>query len=159
MGRLDRDQMFFEIAATVAKRGTCPRAQVGAIIVRENRVISMGYNGAPPGMDHCEEVGCEYITLTVAPHGPEDPERVSGWAEGCDRSIHAEANAIAFAARQGVGTLSAEMYCTHGPCYACAKLMLSAGISVARYITPYRDERGHDLLVAGGCTVITHESC
>lgn len=153
MERIGREDMFFQIAQIVAERGTCPRARVGSVIVRENRIISIGYNGAPPGMPHCDEVGCELGNRGIATFR-EDAKLP--YPPGCERAIHAEANALAFAARSGVATKGAHLYCTHGPCYTCAKLMLSAGISVVHYITPYRDDRGHDLLVAGGCTIFTH---
>lgn len=133
--------MFTEMAKLVAERGTCERAQVGAVIVRGGRVISMGYNGAPPGMDHCTEVGCE-LDIDIS---------------GCQRTVHAEANAIAFAARAGISTEGTEMYCTHAPCYACAKLMLSAGIKACHYNIEYRDGRGLEILKTGGVAIVAHQ--
>lgn len=154
-GRIDSHTMFFGMLDNIAERSTCRRAKVGALLAKDGRPISMGYNGAPPKMPECitEGVGCEYTQATVAPHGPEDPERVTGWLEGCDRTVHAEANAIAFAARHGIATQGTTMYCTHAPCYSCAKLMLSAGITDFRYKKEYRDERGLTLLTQAGVLV------
>lgn len=128
--RLDRDLMMLEVAQLVAKRGTCERAQVGAVISIDGRIISSGYVGAPPGAPHCiDGTGCEI--------GPND---------GCVRTVHAEANAIAFAARHGTAVGGATIYCTHSPCRECAKLIASAGIRRVVYIYAYRDESGLQLL-------------
>ncbi len=156
--RIDIDSMFFGMLDFVAERSTCRRAKVGAILVRDRRPISMGYNGSPPKMPECisEGVGCEYSQVTVAPHGPEDPERVTGWVEGCDRTVHAEANAIAFAARNGIATGGSTMYCTYAPCYSCAKLMLSAGIIEVKYKKDYRDERGLAILIASAVHTVKY---
>lgn len=145
--------MFVDMARLVAERGTCERAQVGAVLVRDGRVISMGYNGAPPGMDHCIEpgVGCEVEQVATGPAG------LKIEVEGCARTVHAEANAIAFAARAGISTEGTEMYCTHAPCYTCAKLMLSAGIKVCHYNIEYRDERGLEILKTGGVAIVAHQ--
>lgn len=160
MGRIDRDTMFLQVAQTVALRGTCERARVGAVLSRDGRIIGIGYNGAPPGMPHCiaPEVGCEtddHICTCgdcqVAPY-----EDRCKHAEGCERTVHAEANAIAFAARHGVAVEGAELWCTHAPCYVCAKLILSAGITTLHYIIPYRDQRGTQLLIDAGLAVMTH---
>jgi len=121
--------MFFRIAETVALRGTCPRAQVGAVLTKEGRVVSIGYNGAPPGMPECHEVECE-----LGPDG------------GCERTTHAEANTIVFAARSGIDTDHTIMYSTHAPCYTCAKLLIGAGVRVVFFDKPYRDTRGVELL-------------
>jgi dCMP deaminase len=149
--QIDIDSMFFGMLAFVAQRSTCTRADVGAVLVRDRRPISMGYNGAPPGMPHCFDVGCEQEIgrgqNTATGFG------VQVELEGCARTVHAEANAIAFAARNGIATEGATMYCTHAPCYSCAKLMVSAGILEFKYQKEYRDERGRDLLVAAGVTV------
>jgi dCMP deaminase len=128
--------MLIEIAFVVARRGTCERAQVGAVISRDGRIISTGYVGAPAGAEHCTSVGCQL-----------------GNHNGCIRTIHAEANAIAYAARAGTGTESAELFCTHSPCEPCAKLIISAGIRRVVYATRYRDETGVNLLESVGIEV------
>lgn len=159
MPRLDRDTLFLDVARLFAERSTCARADVGAVIVREKRIISTGYNGAPPGMPHCEGVGCEHEFVKLPWYGREDefPE-VSVKLEGCARTVHAEANAIAYAARAGISTDCGVMYCTHAPCYTCAKLMVSAGIIECHYNIEYRDERGIELLDKANVVVTAHGS-
>jgi len=124
--------MLMSQALIISTRGTCSRAQVGAIITREGRPISTGYNGAPAGLAHCE-------------HGGEE--------KGCEVAVHAEMNAIAFAARFGVGTENAALYCTHEPCANCAKLIINAGISEVYYLEPYRLHDGLHLLETAGVHV------
>jgi len=110
MDRISRSNLYMGMAILVSKRGTCPRAQVGAVLVRDKRIISIGYNGAPAGQPHCLDMGCIMVD------------------KGCVRAVHAEANVIAFAAKQGISTLDATMYVTLEPCINCAKLMINAGI-------------------------------
>lgn len=129
INRISRDQMLMEMAITASKRSTCNRKHVGAIIAIEGRPISVGYAGAPSGLPHCLEHGC----LT----GPDG---------GCIRTQHAEANAIAFAARKGISTEKATLYTTVSPCLACAKLILNAGIGEVWYLEKYRKTDGIDLL-------------
>ena len=119
MPRPTHAEMFMAMAWLVSARSTCNRGQVGAVIVDDRRPVSIGYNGAPPRMKHCTEVGC-------------DPE------DGCERTIHAEANAIAWAARRGISVEGATMYSTHSPCRMCANLIASAGIDAFIYDTEYR---------------------
>jgi dCMP deaminase len=123
--------MFMQMAALVAQRSTCPRAQVGALIVLDRRPISMGYNGAPPYQLHCTQVGCEE-PIEASPDGTRYP------GTGCQRAVHAELNAIAWAARHGVKTAGATIYCTHAPCRTCAQAILSAGIVRLVYEHDYR---------------------
>jgi dCMP deaminase len=120
----------------MAKESTCTRGKVAAIIEREGRIIATGYNGSPSGMPHCIDVGCE-----VNSEG------------GCERTVHAEANAIAFAAKYGIATNGATMWCSMAPCYTCAKLMINAGINRVKYLTDYRDRRGVNLLREAGVEV------
>jgi len=138
MARISRDQLFIRAAYLWAKRSTCTRGSVGAVIVRDRHIISTGYNGSPPGTDHCEDVGCEIDPL-------EDLARIGAAIEkkefeslGCRRTIHAEANAICFAAAEGISTRGTTIYCTHSPCKECAKLMVSAGIVKFVYAKKYR---------------------
>lgn len=125
--------MLMRTATVISLRGTCERASVGAVIAREGRIISTGYVGAPSGLPHCTTVGCE-----VGNHG------------GCTRTVHAEANAISFAARAGTSTDGSKLYCTHSPCLECAKLIINAGIIAVYFETPYRDTSGLALLVTAG---------
>lgn len=132
--RLERGKMFMLMAQVVAKRGTCNRAQHGAVIVQDNRVVSTGYNGAPSGLPHCSEAGCE-----IGPEG------------GCIRTVHAEANAIAFAAKHGISCWGSVMYVTGEPCLRCAQLIVNSGIQAVYCLGKpgsYRDQRGIDLLKA-----------
>lgn len=126
--RDSRDKMFWEIANVVSRRSTCTRGNVGAVVVRDSRIISLGYNGTPPGHDHCQHHKDEVLP------------------NGCQHAIHAEANALAWAARAGISTEGATMYCTHGPCLKCAQLMLAAGLVKLYYDTPYRSDEGLWLL-------------
>jgi dCMP deaminase len=142
--RITRDQMFMEIAEVVRKRSTCLRGRVGCVIVQDNRIIASGYNGAPPGEPHCFELGCEV--------------QENNHEAGCQRAIHAEANAIAYAARGSMSTQGATMYCTHAPCLKCAQLMISAGIVELHYVRPYRLVDGSVLFSGGGRQILHHHS-
>lgn len=104
-----------KIAEIVATRSTCDRRSVGAVLAKEKVILSTGYNGAPRGMAHCDESGHEIV-------------------DGhCVRTVHAEANAIVQAARNGVAVEGATMYLTHSPCYDCFKMMVNAGINGVCY--------------------------
>src|SRR5438105_11911855 len=111
-----------ETAKLFAKMGTCDRARVGVVIVRDRHILAHGYNGSPPGMPHCAEVGCE-----IGDNG------------GCRRAIHAEANSIAYAATKGVPLYGSTMYTTHQPCISCAQLIVAASIGEVIYLEPYRE--------------------
>lgn len=112
-------KVFMKIAETIAKLSTCPKARVGAVIVKDNRVISMGFNGAPIGEPHCDDVGC----LIHKGH--------------CVRTVHAEMNALLTAARFGVRLDGATMICTHEPCDKCIKACINAGIKMVFYKKDY----------------------
>jgi dCMP deaminase len=126
------DEYFMEIARTVATRATCPRARVGAVLTRERRILTTGYNGAPRGIAHCTEAGC----IMVDGH--------------CQRATHAEANAIVQGALHGVGLAGATAYCTHQPCSGCSKLLISAGVVRIVYADAYPDAVGDALLAEAG---------
>lgn len=128
-GRIEWDDYFLEIATTAAKRSTCSRASVGAVIVRDRRILATGYNGAPSGMPHCTEVGC-LIYESTTPSGD--------LLRNCWRTIHAEMNAIAQAARSGVNIDGASIYVTHSPCVQCMKVLANSGIKAVFYDRPYR---------------------
>lgn len=135
-----------EVARVFAKRSTCLRGRVGAVLVADGRIIATGYNGAPPGLPQCDEVGCDSLVLWKW-EGPTTTARLPEQVElGCQRAVHAEANVIAFAARYGIRTGGATLYCTHGPCLKCAQLIVSAGIKHVVYETPYRLHEGLILL-------------
>jgi dCMP deaminase len=113
------DQYFINITQEVAKRSTCMRGRIGVVIVRDKRIVSTGYNGAPQGLPHCSEVGCK-VWITKDDSGNEK--------ENCLRTVHGEANAIAQAAVHGRSTLGATLYGTYKPCSACMKLLINSGI-------------------------------
>jgi len=115
------DVYFMGIAFAVAQRSTCDRAHVGAIIVKEKRILTTGYNGAPTGLPHCDDVG----HLMVDGH--------------CVRTLHAEQNAIIQAARYGVSVLGGTIYVTHQPCLTCAKMIINAGLVRVVYAGAYPD--------------------
>ena len=136
MPRLNRSDLFMEIAGLFAERSTCERGHVGAVIVKEKHIISHGYNGAPSGMPQCDEVGCDTLEVYTKPNST-----TPRWVEhqlGCQRAIHAEANAIAYAAKVGVKCDGAVMYSTAEPCKKCSELIIQAGIMAVHYDNPYR---------------------
>lgn len=134
--RVSRDIVNMIIARAIALRSTCTHAQVGVVITLENRVVSTGYGGAPSGLPHCTDVGCL--------EGPDG---------GCIRTAHAEAGAIAFAARKGISLEGGTLYTTLAPCLACAKLIINAGIKRVVYLESYRDPRGLILLKQAGIEI------
>lgn len=137
------DSYFFEIAKAVATRGTCNRLYVGALLVQDRRIIATGYNGAPSGLEECNDVG----HLIVDGH--------------CVRSIHAEANAIIQAALHGVSTNGAHAYLTAEPCWNCAGLLINAGIKKVSYLARYNSSSqnlsGPDRLREAGIDCIHHQ--
>lgn len=124
--RISRDELFMSIARLFGMRSSCPRAEVGVIAVTEGRVTASGYVGAPTGQPHCDEVGC----LIKNDH--------------CVRTTHAEANMISWAAREGLSLFDSTIYCTHKPCYSCAKLIGNLGIEQLVYAVDY-DNQDEDL--------------
>ena len=128
--RIDLNHYFMEIAEVVAKRTTCLRNQVGAVLVKDKHIISTGYNGAPSGMTHCSELGCLRQQLNVP----------SGERHELCRGVHAEQNAVIQAALHGVSTEGATLYCTHSPCSVCAKILINAKIKKIVYKGEYPDE-------------------
>ena len=130
------DEYFMEIAEVVSKRSTCLREQVGAVLVREKHILSTGYNGAPAGLDHCEDVGCLRQRLKVP----------SGERHELCRGVHAEANAIIQAALHGVNTEDSTMYCTHQPCSMCTKMAINAKVKEIVFRVPYPDALSLELL-------------
>jgi len=134
------DDYFMRIARDVARRSTCMRRQVGAILVRDRRILASGYNGSPTGLAHCAEVGCLRTRLGV-PGGERH--------ELC-RGLHAEQNAIIQAALHGVSTAASSLYVTHEPCSVCAKMLINAGVERVIFEHEYPDELGRSLLEEAG---------
>ena len=130
------DNYFMDITCLVAKRATCLRRAVGAIIVKERRVLATGYNGAPSHVRHCAEVGCLREQLNVP----------SGERHELCRGIHAEQNAIIQAAYHGVSIKGADLFCTNLPCSICAKMIINAGIVRIVYQSGYADSISKEML-------------
>lgn len=130
------DEYFMDIARQVARRSTCPRAAVGAVIVKDKRILTTGYNGAPMGLPHCTEVGC----LMVEGH--------------CVRTLHAEQNAIIQAALHGVSVNGGTLYVTHQPCLNCAKMIINAGIKRVVYAGDYPDPQARAFLSQAGVALV-----
>lgn len=130
------DEYFLQIAFTVAQRSTCDRAHVGCVLVRDRRILTTGYNGAPAGLPHCDDVG----HLLVDGH--------------CVRTLHAEQNALIQAALHGVGTEGATAYVTHQPCLTCAKMLINAGVRRVVYAGNYPDDYSRQFLVAAGVELV-----
>lgn len=143
--RPDWDTYFLRIARLVAQRSTCLRRQVGAVIVRENRMLATGYNGAPNGIAHCFQLpgGC----LREAQKIP------SGQRQELCRGLHAEQNAILQAAAFGVSLKGSDLYCTHQPCVTCGKMLINAGIKRVVFLGDYPDELSLEMLKEGKVTL------
>ena len=136
MTRPDNDAYFMSMAELVSSRSTCLRRQVGAVIVKEKRVLSTGYNGAPKGLKHCAEVGCIRQQNNVE----------SGTRHELCRGVHAEQNAVIQAAYFGVSIKDASIYTTNFPCVMCAKILINAGIREVVFRDDYIDELSRGIL-------------
>ena len=134
------DSYFMDITRVVGTRSTCLRRQVGALVVREKRILSSGYNGAPRDLAHCDEVGCMREELGIA----------SGQRQELCRGLHAEQNAIVHAAYHGTSIKDSTLYVTHQPCITCAKMIINAGIIKVIFAGPYPDEFSSGLLAEAG---------
>jgi dCMP deaminase len=141
INRPDLDEYFMEIAGVVAKRSTCLRNQVGALFVKNKRLLTTGYNGAPANLSHCDEAGCAREGVA------------SGTRHELCRAVHAEQNAIIQAAMHGVSIEGATLYCTHQPCILCAKMMINARISRVVYSQRYPDDTALRFLAQAGIVV------
>lgn len=138
------DEYFMEIVELVKSRSTCLRRQVGALIVKDRRILSTGYNGAPMGCKHCSEIGCLREKLNIP----------SGQRHELCRAIHAEQNAIVQAAYSGTSIDGGTLYVTHQPCVLCAKMAINAGIKKIIYRGAYPDELSMQLLNEAGVETI-----
>ena len=130
------DDYFMRIAQDVSLRAICVKRKVGALIVKDNCILSTGYNGAPKGFSHCSEETC----LRKQMHVP------SGQRHELCRGLHAEQNAIIQAAWHGVKIEGATLYCTYQPCVICVKMMINAGIVRLVYAGGYPDELARQML-------------
>ncbi|UCE38437.1 MAG: cytidine/deoxycytidylate deaminase family protein [Thermoplasmata archaeon] len=130
------DEYFMKMAHLAKERSTCLRRKVGAVITKDKRVLSTGYNGAPKGLPHCEEVGCVRENLDVP----------TGERHELCRGVHAEQNAIIQAAVFGTSIKDGKIYTTNHPCVVCAKLLINASISEIIYDDDYIDELAKEVL-------------
>lgn len=146
MERPTWDEYFMKIAHLVAERSTCLRRRVGAIIVKDKRIISTGYNGAPRGVAHCLDTGCLREQRGVP----------SGERQELCRGAHAEQNAIIQAASSGVSMEGATMYSTTAPCSTCAKMIINAGIRRLVLGGRYPDSLGETLIEEAGVETVYH---
>ncbi len=143
MPRPSWDEYFMDITLRVAQRATCLRRQVGAIVVKDKKILTTGYNGPPAGLQHCEEVGCLRERLKV-PQGERH--------ELC-RGIHGEQNALIQAATFGVNIHGATLYSTHFPCILCTKMIINAGIKKVVYQQGYPDDLSREMIQQAGVEV------
>ena len=147
MSRPSWDDYFMKIAHVVASRSTCLRRQVGAVLVRDKRILTTGYNGAPSGLKHCEEVGCIREKLKVPP----------GERHELCRGLHAEMNALLQAAIYGIPVSGATLYCTTSPCMLCAKMLINVGVKKICVEGKYPDKLAQDLLKEANVEIL-HQS-
>lgn len=127
-----------QLAVQVSKEATCPRAQVGSVLVKDNRVISLGFNGSCRGTETCKEGGC-WI-------------QIRDDVQTCARAVHSETNAILNAAYNGVSTKDCVLFCNLNPCLQCLKILINAGIKQVYYLEEYPDKVKNKLLQEGQIT-------
>jgi dCMP deaminase len=125
-----------DITRLVSKRSTCLRRSVGAVLVKDKRILATGYNGAPAGLRHCQEVGCLRA----------DSDVPSGMRHELCRGLHAEQNVIIQAAYHGITIQGATLYCTNKPCVICSKMIINAGIKKVYYEEGYDDPLSDQML-------------
>ncbi len=142
------ENYFMDITKLVAKRTTCTRRAVGAIIVKDRRILATGYNGAPSNVRHCAEVGCLREKMNVP----------SGERHELCRGIHAEQNAIIQAAYHGASIKGGTLYCTNLPCSICAKMIINAGIVEIVYESGYADTISEEMLAEAQVELVQLQS-
>jgi dCMP deaminase len=138
------DVYFLDIAHFVSTRSTCLRRHVGAIIVKDKRILATGYNGAPTGLSHCLDIGCLREEMKIP----------SGERHELCRALHAEQNAIIQAAVYGVAIKGATLYATNQPCVICSKMIINAGILRVVYDSGYPDKMSMDFLNEAGIELV-----
>ena len=134
------DSYFMKIAEDVSSRSTCLRRQVGAVIVKDKRILTTGYNGAPTGISHCTEQNCLRMIYNVP----------SGERHELCRGLHAEQNAVIQAAYYGVSVKGAAIYITHQPCSICTKMLINSGIESFIFRIPYKDDLAQEMIAEAG---------
>jgi len=143
MKRPSWDEYFMEITHLVAKRSTCLRRQVGAVVVKDKNILATGYNGAPSGVAHCLDVGCLRERMQIP----------SGERHELCRGLHAEQNAIIQAAKHGTNIDGGTLYCTTMPCIICSKMIINAGIRRIVYGQGYPDTLAEEMITESGVKV------
>ena len=138
--RLPWPQYFMQITYLVAQRSTCLRRKVGALAVKERRILATGYNGAPAGIPHCLDTGCLRQQLGIP----------SGERHEICIGLHAEQNVIIQAAVHGISLKGSEIYCTHQPCLICTKMLINCGVSAVYYANEYPDELAARMALQSG---------
>jgi dCMP deaminase len=134
------EEYFMDITHLVAKRSTCLRRQVGAVLVKDKKILATGYNGAPSRLEHCLEIGCLREKQGIP----------SGERHELCRGLHAEQNAIIQAAYHGVEIREATLYCTNHPCIICSKMIINAGIQKVVFEAGYADTLARKMLKDSG---------
>lgn len=132
------------IAFLVSERSTCLRRRVGAVAVKEKRILATGYNGAPTGVRHCAETGCLRQQLRIP----------SGQRHEICRGLHAEQNVIIQAAMYGIDIGAADIYCTNYPCVLCAKMLINCKVRRIYYAEAYPDELAEAMLAEAGIATV-----
>lgn len=145
MERPSWNEYFMDITRLVARRSTCMRRQVGAVMVKEKNILATGYNGTPSGIMHCDVTGCLREQLNVP----------SGERHELCRGLHAEQNAIIQAARHGVNISGSTLYCTNSPCIICTKMLINAGIRKVVYLEGYSDNLSVEMLGEAGIETLS----
>ena len=130
------DEYFMEAAKLVSKRSTCLRRKVGAVLVKDKRILASGYNGAPSGLSHCVDIGCLREKLSIP----------SGQRQELCRGLHAEQNALIQASLHGVSVRNSASYVTNQPCITCAKMLINAGIKEIVILDGYPDKMARNIL-------------
>lgn len=138
------EEYFMDIARLVARRSTCLRRQVGAVVVKEKNILATGYNGTPSGIAHCEDVGCLRQQLGIP----------SGERHELCRGLHAEQNAIIQAAKHGINIGGSSLFTTHSPCLICSKMIINAGVERIVFLEGYPDTLSLEMLREAGIAAI-----
>lgn len=142
--RMPWNEYFMQIATLVAERSTCLRRKVGAVAVKDKRILATGYNGAPAGTAHCLDIGCKREQENVP----------SGQRHELCRGLHAEQNVIIQAAVHGIPLVGSVVYCTHSPCSICAKMLINCGITKVCSLEHYPDPLSEEMMREAG---VEHE--
>lgn len=140
MDRPSWEEYFMGIAQLVARRSTCLRRQVGAVLIKDKNILATGYNGTPSGITHCEVTGCLREQLNIP----------SGERHELCRGLHAEQNVIVQAAKHGSNIDGSTLFCTNAPCIICAKMIINSGIKEIVYLDGYPDILSKELLDESG---------